>query len=150
MPAGQAEAFLKRAEVVRLGLVDAQGPYIVPVNFGYASGRLYVHGPAEGRRLDAMIDEPRICFEADEGEIVRGSLPCDFTSRFSSVIGYGVARVLVSAEEKRHGLDVIMRHYGGTGDRIADRTLEVTSVVEIVIESMEGKRYLPAPAGEGE
>src|SRR5665647_3093625 len=115
MSAGETEAFLGTAEVLRLGMTDADGPYVVPVNFGYADGRIYVHGPGEGRRLEAIARDPRVCFEADECEIVRADKPCGFTARFRSVIGYGSARVLVPVAEKRAGLDVIMRHYGSTG-----------------------------------
>ncbi len=144
------EAFLGRADVLRLGMCDEDGPYVVPVNFGYANGRLYVHGPGSGRRLDAIARDPRVCFEADECEIVRASRPCGFTSRFQSVIGYGTARVLSSVSEKRAGLDAIMRQYGSTGEGIPDASLGQTTVIEIAIESMEGKRHLAAPDTEEE
>ena len=139
MPAEECEALLRRAEVLRLGFSDADGPYVVPVNFGYEDGRIYVHGPREGRRIAAVAGGARVCFEVDEGEIVRADTPCGFTSRFRSVIGYGTARLFSSAEEKRRGLDAIMRHYGSTGAGIPDAKLDITSVMEIEIGSMDGK-----------
>lgn len=142
MPPAECEALLGRAEVLRLGIVDADGPYVVPVNFGYEDGRIYVHGPAEGRRIDAVADGARVCFEIDECEIVRSERACGFTARFASVIGYGTARLLDSEGAKRLGLGVIMRHYGGPEDGMPDDTLARTSVVEIVIESMDGKWHL--------
>ena len=142
MPATEAEAFLAQAEVLRLGLVDEDGPYVVPVNFGYEGGRLYVHGPLEGRRLDAIAADPRVCFEADECEIVRSVRSCGFTARFRSVIGYGTARVLTDDGEKRRGLDAIMAHYAGPAGGYDDAVLARTSVIEIEIERMDGKRHL--------
>ena len=145
MPADECRALLRRAEVLRLGLVDDDGPYIVPVNFGYEDGRLYVHGALEGRRIDAVRPGGvRVCFEADECEIVRAERACGFTARFRSVIGYGVARLLAGDAEKRRGLDVIMRHYHGPLGGMPDETVSRTSVVEIEIESMEGKWHLTA------
>ena len=144
MPPGECDALLRRAEVLRLGLADADGPYVVPVNFGYDGERIYVHGAREGRRVAAVAEGARVCFEADEGEIVRADRPCWFTARFRSVIGYGTARLLTSAEDKRRGLDVLMRHYGSTGEGIPDAKLEVTSVIEIFIEGMDGKWHPPA------
>jgi len=144
MPQAECEALLRRAEVLRLGLTDAEGPYVVPVNFGLEDGRIYVHGAREGRRIAAVAGGARVCFEADEGEIVRADRPCGFTSRFRSVIGYGTARLLTSAEDKRLGLDAIMRHYDSTGEGIPDAKIEVTSVMEIVIEGMDGKWHPPA------
>ena len=139
MPPAECEALLQRAEVLRLGLVDADGPYVVPVNFGYADGRIYVHGPREGRRIAAIAGGARACFEADECEVLPADRPCGYTSRFRSVIGCGTARLLEDPSAKRHGLDVIMRHYGGTGAGIPDAKLDITSVMEIEVESMDGK-----------
>lgn len=147
MPAEECVALLRRAEVLRLGLLDAEGPYVVPVNFGYAEGRLYVHGALSGRRISAVGDGARVCFEVDEGEVIRAEEPCGFSSRFRSVIGYGHARMLHTDEEKRHGLDVIMRQYGSTGNGIPDKKLAITSVMEIVVASMDGKWHPSAPAG---
>lgn len=139
MPASECDALLRRAEVLRLGIADADGPYVVPVNFGYEDGRIYVHGARDGRRIAAAGAGARVSFEVDEGEIVRADRPCGFTSRFRSVIGHGTARLLESDGDKRRGLDAIMRHYGSTGEGIPDEKLEITSVTEIVIEGMDGK-----------
>jgi hypothetical protein len=142
MPAEECEALLARAEVLRLGLADADGPYVVPVNHGYHDGRIYVHGAAEGRRIDAVRGGARVCFEADECEIVRSDRACGFTARFRSVIGYGTARVLSDEAEKRRGLDVLMHHHGAEAGGYDERVLDVTSVIEIVVESMDGKWHL--------
>lgn len=139
MPDDECDALLRRAEVMRLGLVDGDGPYVVPVNFGYDGRRVYVHGPREGRRVAAVDGGARVCFEVDEGEIVPADRPCGYTSRFRSVIGYGTARLLVTEDEKLHGLDVIMRHYGSSGEGIPPVKCAITSVLEIEIESVDGK-----------
>lgn len=139
MPPDECEALLRRAEIMRVAMVDAQGPYVVPVNYGYHEGRIYIHGTLSGRRFAAVGDGARVCFEVDEGEVLRGANACSFTSRFSSVIGYGTARMVATDEEKRLGLDAIMRHYGSTGEGIPDSKLKMTSVMEIVVESYDGK-----------
>ena len=150
MPPAECEKLLREAEVVRLGFSDGEGPYVVPVNFGYAEGRLYVHGALEGRRIDAAASGARVCFEVDACEVVPAQRPCGWTARFQSVIGYGSMRLLGQDEEKLHGLDVIMRHYGSSGEGIGADKLAITSVVEIEIEMMEGKWHLAAPPVEGD
>jgi hypothetical protein len=139
MPADECDALLRRAEVLRLGLIEGGEPYVVPVNFGYDGERIYVHGPREGRRISALSEGARVCFEVDEGEIVPADRPCGYTSRFRSVIGYGTARLLGDDAEKLHGLDVIMRHYESSGAGIPPEKCAITSVLEIVIESIDGK-----------
>lgn len=139
MPAAECDALLQRAEVLRLGIADDGGPYVVPVNFGYEDGRIYVHGAREGRRIDAARRGERVCFEVDEGQVTSGEAPCEYSSRFRSVIGYGIARLLETDEEKRRGLGAIMRHYGGPAEGITPEKLRITSVTEIVIASLDGK-----------
>jgi len=139
LPAGECDALLRRAEVLRLGLIEGGEPYVVPVNFGYDGEHIYVHGPCEGRRITAVAGGTRVCFETDEGEVVPAESPCGYTSRFRSVIGYGTARMLLEESEKLHGLDVIMRHHGSSGAGIRAEQCAITSVTEIVIESIDGK-----------
>jgi hypothetical protein len=150
MPSAECESLLHRAGVLRLGIVDDGGPYVVPLNFGYEDGRIYVHGPRSGRRIAAVADGARVCFEVDEGEVVPAERPCGYTSCFRSVIGYGTARLLDSADEKRRGLDAIMRHYGGTGEGIPEEKLAITSVMAIDVETMDGKWHGVTHEVEGE
>ena len=139
MPPGECDALLRRAGVLRLGLVEGGEPYVVPVNFGYDGERIYVHGPREGRRISAVAVGARVCFEVDESEVVAADRPCGYTSRFRSVIGYGTARLLADDAEKLHGLDVIMRHYGSSGEGIPPEKCAITSVLEIVVGPVDGK-----------
>lgn len=139
MSPDECNALLQRAGVLRLGLIESGDPYVVPVNFGYDGERIYVHGPREGRRIAAVAEGARVCFEVDEGEVVAADRPCGYTSRFRSVIGYGAARLLADEAEKLHGLDVIMRHYGSSGEGIPPEKCAITSVLEIVIGSIDGK-----------
>ena len=139
MPSDECDALLRRAEIMRLGLIEDGEPYVVPVNFGYDGERIYVHGPREGRRISAVSEGAQVCFEVDEGGIAPADRPCGYTSRFRSVIGYGTARLLADDAEKLHGLDVIMRHYGSSGEGIPPEKCAITSVLELTIESIDGK-----------
>jgi len=150
MPDEDVLALIARADVVRFGFSDDEGPYVVPVSFGYEDGRLCVHGPLEGRRIDAVRRGERVCFEIDAGSVVRAELPCGFTGSFESVIGYGTMRMLEGREACLYGLDVIMCHHGATIDGFRETSFLRTSVVEITIESMEGKRHRSKPTAKGE
>ena len=56
----QIRAIIEACQVLRLGVVDAEGMFIVPVNFGYvweADQELpcfYLHSAREGRKADAF------------------------------------------------------------------------------------------------
>ena len=108
------EQLLMQTQICRLGLYDGKWPYVVPVNMGYEPGRIYFHSSKKGKKMDILRDNPNVCFELDaDVEIVTGDKPCDWTTYYKSIIGFGTAVILDDEEEKLAGLKVIMRRHGG-------------------------------------
>jgi nitroimidazol reductase NimA-like FMN-containing flavoprotein (pyridoxamine 5'-phosphate oxidase superfamily) len=152
------EKILDQARVCRLAMVGEgpQGtePYVLPVFFACRDGRLYVHCAQEGRKLELVARNPRVCVEVDE---LRGLLPaekpCAFSSLFRSVIASGTAAPVLDAQAKRRALDLLMAKYAGRpsgpGFEFSDATLEHTVVLEITIEQITGKQS-PGWQEEGE
>ena len=136
----QIRDILETGLVCRLGLCDGQQPYVVPMMYGYRDGSLYVHSAREGRKIDILKRNDRVCVEIDiDTRIVRSDSPCRWTARYRSVIGFGRARIIDETEQKIAALDVIMEHYGAGGGEYDERTLGRTIVIEVIIESMSGK-----------
>jgi nitroimidazol reductase NimA-like FMN-containing flavoprotein (pyridoxamine 5'-phosphate oxidase superfamily) len=134
---------LEKALVCRLGLNDGRYPYVVPMNYGYRNGCMYFHCAREGRKIDILKKNDRVCIEVDiDSRVVRGETPCRWTAKYRSVIGFGRARIIDDEREKKYGLDVIMAHYGGQGGEYDEKSLQRTCVIEVVIESMTGKQSL--------
>jgi nitroimidazol reductase NimA-like FMN-containing flavoprotein (pyridoxamine 5'-phosphate oxidase superfamily) len=134
---------LEKGLVCRLGLYDGQYPYVVPMNYGYRNGRMYFHCAREGRKIDILKTNDRVCIEVDiDTRVVRGETPCRWTAKYRSVIGFGRARILDDEREKKAGLDVIMAHYGGSGGEYDEKSLQRTSLIEVVLENMTGKQSL--------
>jgi nitroimidazol reductase NimA-like FMN-containing flavoprotein (pyridoxamine 5'-phosphate oxidase superfamily) len=134
---------LEKGLVCRLGLYDGQYPYVVPMNYGYRNGRMYFHCAREGRKIDILKTNDRVCIEVDiDTRVVRGETPCRWTAKYRSVIGFGRARILDDEREKKAGLDVIMAHYGGDGGEYDEKSLQRTSLIEVVLENMTGKQSL--------
>jgi uncharacterized protein len=134
---------LEKALVCRLGLCDDQQPYIVPMNYGYRNRCMYFHCAREGRKIDILKKNARVCIEVDtDTRIVQGDAPCRWTAKYRSVIGFGRARIIDDEKEKKAGLDVIMAHYGGSGGDYDEKSLQRTSLIEVVLESMTGKQSL--------
>ncbi len=63
------DTLIGSCQVCRLGFVDGDRPYIVPLNFGYAldGGRriFYFHGAREGRKMDLARRNGTAGFELD-------------------------------------------------------------------------------------
>ncbi len=135
-------AIMEEARVCRVGLSDGGTPYVVPMNFGLGENCIYLHCAAEGRKLDIIRRNDRVCFEMDLfREEILGQSACGCSARYESAIGFGRAIIVETPGEKRVALDRIMEHYGVQGAFIyPDDILEKTTVIRIAIESLTAKR----------
>ena len=137
----EIERIIKKAIRCRIGLVDTDEPYIVPVCFGYERNALYFHGAFEGRKVELIKKNNKICFEIDtDVEIRKAEEPCDWAMKYRSVIGVGRAYILESDEEKSQGLRVIVRHYTEGDFTFPKADLDKIMVVRVDIESITGRK----------
>ena len=137
----EIEAVIAAAKVCRLAMAENGHPYIVPLCFGYADGVIYFHSAREGKKLDILKQNNRVCFEFDiDTEVKTGKTACQWGMRFRSVIGFGKAYFIEDPESKRSALHVIMGQYGSGAFEFPDETVSKTTVIRVEIESMTGKR----------
>lgn len=134
---------LSRCDTIRLGISDADAPYIVPLSFGYEvlEGKIavYFHGAKAGRKAELLKTLPRVCVEADlcHGfpENGRGGYTCDF----ESVIGYGFVELL-EGEEAVKGVRLLNEHCGIQAEACPPEAMAVTAVNRVVLDEVVGKR----------
>jgi len=141
----ELKSIIDTCKVCRIGMIDEQGIYIVPMNFGYEfvdeKLRIYLHCAKEGRKLFAIAVNPSVCVEMDcEHQLVEGDIACTYGYRFASVIGNGKAVIVEDTEEKKHGLSVLMRHQTGKDFVFEDAQTRSVAVVRIDVETFTGKR----------
>jgi nitroimidazol reductase NimA-like FMN-containing flavoprotein (pyridoxamine 5'-phosphate oxidase superfamily) len=133
---------IQNAQVCRLGLARENIPYILPVSFGYDGEAIYFHTAKEGRKIEFLAANNRLCFEFehDVRVITNDSNPCKWTFSFQSVIGYGYDQELTEIPSKIDGLNKVMRHYSGRDWTFSEENLEAIKVWRITIESLTGKQ----------
>lgn len=138
----EIDAILQRAPVCRIALAAGNSPYVVPVNFAATSTHLYFHSATAGRKIDMLRNNPCVCFEVDlPGEVVQGKTACAWGMAYKSVIGFGRAHFLESAEEKKKALDLLMKKYSGREAFVyPDEALDKVCVVGVNMEKVSGKR----------
>lgn len=105
-------------KVCRIGIVDEDGSYIVPMNYGYVKEEgkviLYFHGAREGKKIDLIRKNPNVGIELDyKHELAEGKLACQYSYYYASIIGKGTASIIDNPKEKLKALNVIMRHQTG-------------------------------------
>lgn len=134
------EDILSRALVCRLGLCEDNRPYVVPLCFGYKDNALYFHCSTEGKKLDIIRKNNKVCFEVDiDSECIKADEPCKYTMKYKSVIGFGRAHIINDAESKCRGLNVIMQQFSGKTFEFPEEAIQKT-IIKVEIESMTGKQ----------
>ena len=136
----EIDQFLTCARVGRIGLITEEGPYIVPVGYGYAEGKIFFHTCREGMKMEAMRANPRVCFEVDES-LSDGSLA-------KSVIIFGRIEVIEEKEKMIPYLEKLIDKYrvpvsfGGymkRGNRNVKEELETVRVCLLTPYQITGK-----------
>ncbi len=136
---------VSRADVCRVAFAVNNTPYIVTLNFGYTWNNdliLYFHCAKEGRKLDLIRQNNRVCFEMDiDHELQIGATPCEGTMKYKSIIGYGLLEIVGDPKEKKEGFDLIMDKYGYAGKREYDEKLfNMTEILRLKVTEISGKR----------
>ena len=136
----EIESIILKAKVCRLGMVDGNQPYVIPMSFGYRENTLYFHTGKKGRKMALLKKNNRVCFEMEvDLEIVPADNPCKWNMCYKSVVGFGRAVILEDPAEKRKALDVIVKHYGGAVTAYDEKQVNGLAVIKVAIESMKGK-----------
>lgn len=135
------EPIIERATVCRIGFCRDDVPYVVPMNFGYRDGCVYLHSSAAGKKIDILRKNNNVCFEVDiDHDLVEADSACAWTMRFRSVIGFGKASMVEDSEGKREALDLIMAHYGKGGPHAySDKHLGKVAVIKVVLEEVTAR-----------
>jgi uncharacterized protein len=139
---GQIEEIINKADVCRVAFADQNVPYIVTMNFGYKSNRLYFHCAREGRKLEMMRRNNYVCFEMDiDHQLYTGQKACDTGMNYRSVVGYGKISIISDEEERITGMNSILDHYNPQKDYDYDESVfERTVMLKLEITELTGKK----------
>jgi nitroimidazol reductase NimA-like FMN-containing flavoprotein (pyridoxamine 5'-phosphate oxidase superfamily) len=134
------EEIIAKAQICRIGLSMEGEPYVFPVNFGYRDRCLYFHSAQQGRKIEMIKKNPRVCFQMEtDVELIPTEKACDWSIKYRSVIGYGKASFLNNRAEMKEALDTIMSHYSDRNFIYSEESLSSVCIVCIHIESLTGK-----------
>jgi hypothetical protein len=137
----EMEQILQEEVLGYLGLEGDGQPYVVPLNYAYAAGKILFHCALTGQKLDAIRRDPDVCFTVGRqiGEVRdHTGAPCHVDR--DSVVCYGRARLLDDLTERAGALNAFNRHYRPEAPDIPRERVEQCMAVEITIAEMTGRR----------
>lgn len=142
--------FLDAEHVGRIATIDADGyPQVIPMNFAYMGGSIYMHSHTRGEKLDNARRNPRVGFEVDrELEFLPSYFedPADASladTLYVSVVVKGLCSIVDDRKEKAAALNALMAKYQPEGRYEAIRpemdVVDHVSIMRVTPESMRGK-----------
>lgn len=139
------EEILSRCDVCYVGITDLAGdPYVIPMNFGYRDGVIYLHSGPTGSCLTMLECHNRVCitFSIDHELVFQHpQVACSYRMKAKSLLCRGTVRFPEDPEEKRNALDIIMHHYSSRSFTYSDPAIRNVKVWEVPIEQMTAKEY---------
>lgn len=120
-------------------------PYIIPMNFGYTDGCIYLHGAKKGEKVRYLTSHNEGCpvsllFVASATLYATGDAACDLTTNHESVIIKGIASEVTDDAEKSRGIKALLTHVGKEELPINFTLLKRTLFIRVVIDEMTGSR----------
>ncbi len=140
------DEIIRKCSFCSVAMVDQhQRPYVLPMNFGYEDGVIYLHSAPEGKKVDILRTNNQVCinFSTDlELRHQNEEVACSYGMKYKSVLAFGKVEFIDDPEEKRKILDILMRQYTGrTGYTYNDPAVINVKVYKIVAEKLEGRVY---------
>lgn len=130
-------------------------PFCIPTLYGRDGDRLYLHGSAASRMLRELDKGVPACVTVTlvDGLVLARSA-FHHSMNYRSVVAFGVARKIDSAEEKAKALQVVSEHLiAGRWAEVrgpSERELKATSVLAFSIEEVSAKVRTGPPKDEDE
>ena len=138
----EIESIINSGQVCRVAFSLNDEPYIVPMYYGYKDNFLYFHSAKQGKKIDIIKKNNQVCFEIDINQnIINTGVPCNWKNSYSSVIGFGKAKLVENFNEKVKALNAIIDHYSpGTIYKFPKENVNNTAIIKIEIEEITGKK----------
>lgn len=139
------EEVISKSDICFVGMVDTDNtPYVIPMNFGYQDGVLYLHSGPEGRAINILNQNNQVCitFSIDHELVFQHpKVACSYRMKAKSVICYGKVNFIENLDDKRKVLDIIMRHYSGREFEYSDPAVKNVKIWEIPLDRVSAKEY---------
>jgi len=142
----QKEDIINRCEVCNVAMVgDGEHPYVLPFNFAYNDQVLYLHSAPEGRKMEILKRNNKICvsFSTDHKLYHQNeNVACSYSMRYKSVLLHGKVEFIDELEKKQEILNLIMKKYSsGDNFKYSIPALKNVTIMKVIADRIEGRTF---------
>lgn len=142
----EIEPIIKSCNICHVAMVDTFNiPYMLPFNFGYHEGVIYLHSDPAGRKMDVLKNNPNVCinFIADcELFHINEDVACSYGMKYKSILVNGKVEFIESKQEKIDAMNIFMNQYVHKKEFCySDPAIANLCVFKVNVKDFSGKVY---------
>ncbi|HHX31554.1 MAG TPA: pyridoxamine 5'-phosphate oxidase family protein [Bacteroidales bacterium] len=139
------EEIIKSCDICNVGMVDSSGvPYVLPMNFGYKEGVIYLHSAQEGSSVSMLEVNPNVCITfCSNTKLVwqNEEVACSYRMRCESAICHGKVVFEEDFDEKVKALNIIMSQYSSREFNYSDPSVNNVKIWKVAIDKHSAKKF---------
>lgn len=137
--------------VCHVGFTLDEQPYVVPMTYARMGKQLLIHGSVASRLIKNLASGLRCCVTVTHFDgLVYARSTFNSSMNYRSVMVFGVAQVIIDADEKRRSVQALVDHLmpGRRADlrKSTMQELNATSLLALPIETFSTKRRVGPPS----
>ena len=141
----EIEEIIRKCQVCHVSMVDLQGfPYVVPMNFGFDLGVIFLHSSRHGKKIDILKVNPGVCIEFSTDYLLRyqnENVACSWSMKYRSVLAYGKVTFVEDEAEKVAHLNQVMKNYSPKEFKYNPPSIREVCCWKVDVERFEGRVY---------
>ena len=138
---------MKSVKYLVVAMADGNEPYLVTLSCGYSEeeNAFYFHCAREGRKLDVIAKNPRVCATAIEDH---GYVKGDCSHKYRSLVIYGTMTRVNDLDGMKHGIRVMFNQLEGEGEEVysgfikKDADFNNVAILKLQVEKLDAKGNL--------
>lgn len=141
----ELEEIINKCDLCHVAMVDKDNmPYVLPFNFGYGNGEIYLHSAQQGKKIDILKNNNNVCvaFSTDYNLRYQSEdVACSYSWKYRSVLAYGKVEFITDFNKKVDALNTFMRNYSDRKFTYNDPAVKDVNCYKVVIEKLDGRAY---------
>jgi uncharacterized protein len=141
----EIDEIIKKCEVCYVSMVDENSqPYVLPFNFGYNEGVIYLHSSQKGHKIDILRKNPSVCIAFSTDHQLRyqsEQMACSYSMKYRSVLAFGKVEFIDDMDQKVEFLNIVMSHYTDREFKYSAPSLREVCTYKVKVDKFTAKVY---------
>jgi nitroimidazol reductase NimA-like FMN-containing flavoprotein (pyridoxamine 5'-phosphate oxidase superfamily) len=141
----EIDAIINKCQVCYVSMVDKNNlPYVLPFNFGYINGVIFLHSSQKGLKIDILRKNPSVCIAFSTDHQLRHqseSVACSYSMKYRSVLAFGKVEFIDDMDQKVEFMNQVMSHYTDKEFTYNAPSLREVCTYKVNVEKFTAKIY---------